>query len=96
MPEDRLQSLRRVAELLVRVRDAGSTAQADELVRDLHGLHPDAQDVLANVFHYTADFDIRARDEEYRKVQEHELEGLIDALRRGAARDELLDFTLLP
>jgi len=39
--------------------------------------------VMANVEHYLADADIRARDERYRTMQEAALASLISALRSG-------------
>ena len=58
-------------------------------------LHPDAADVFANVAHVVADADIRAKDVKYKEMQEKHMRGLIDALRRGASRQELLRFDFL-
>lgn len=40
-------------------------------------------DLIASVAHYLSDADIRARDAEYRQMQEREMRRLIDALRAG-------------
>ena len=58
-----------------------STALAESLPSRLHH---DALDVLVYVNHFLADADIRARDHEYREMQEAHMRGLIDALRRDA------------
>jgi len=94
--EDRTESLNLIADTLEKIRSS-SKREAAALVDGLPAqLHPDARAVLANVEHYIADYDIRRRDETYRRVQEQDLEGLILALRRGDSREELLDYTCLP
>lgn len=58
-------------------------------------LHTDAIDVIANVGHFLSDGKVRKRNQERREMQETEMRQLIDALRDGRSRDELLDYTLL-
>ena len=86
--------------LLADVLDQFSTstgAEARALMAGIpSGVHPDVVAVLANVEHYVADYDIRAKDDEYARIQDRELESLITALRRGDSLDELLEFSLLP
>lgn len=41
------------------------------------------ESVVANIEHYLADADIRARDESYRTMQDAKLASLISALRSG-------------
>jgi len=43
----------------------------------------DILDLIASVAHYLSDADIRARDAEYRNMQEQEMRRLIEALRGG-------------
>ena len=50
--------------------------------------------VLSNVDHYLADTDIRARDEEHRRMQDADLEKMITLLRQGAT-DRLSQITFL-
>jgi hypothetical protein len=92
---ERQVSLTLVADALSKVlTDAPESAR--EVLQTLPAdLHPDAMDVLANVEHYLADADIRNSDEQYRKMQETQMHGLIATLLRGAPRDELLSFSFL-
>ena len=70
--------------------------EADSLIADLpSNLHDDAVDVLANVAHFVSDFDIRVRDDGYREMQEAHMRRLIQALRSGAPREQLLKFNFL-
>jgi hypothetical protein len=50
---------------------------------------PLGQAILANVEHYIADFDIRAIDQRYARMQEREMARLIRLLRESA-EEELL------
>jgi hypothetical protein len=91
----RAESLTLLADTLERLRITPES-DAEALVRSLpNDLHPDAVDVVSNVWHYVADYDIRRRDEAYRQMQERELEQLIAALRRGDSREALLNYSLL-
>jgi hypothetical protein len=93
---DRTESLNLIASTLERIRSC-SKPEAAALIDGLPTqLHPDARAVLANVEHYIADYDLRGRDDVYRRAQEQDLESLILALRRGDSREELLDYTFLP
>jgi hypothetical protein len=72
-------------------------AEAKALIKGVPSeIHPDVIAVLANVQHYVADYDIRAKDDEYARIQEREIQDLISALRRGDSLDELLNFSLIP
>jgi hypothetical protein len=88
-------SLDFIAEALERLLGS-SPDDADGIYRWLHAsselLHEDAIDVLANVNHFVADSDIRARDDGYRAMQEKAMRDLIVALRHGEARERLLVF----
>ena len=92
---DRLASLTALAELLERIR-AAREDDARALMSEVRpGLHKDANDVWANVWHYVSDYDIRARDAAYRDMQEEHMDKLIRALRAGAPRSELLRYHFL-
>jgi len=95
MEQDRRDSLSRLADLLeVALANSShwSGISSENLAADLHR---DAQDVLANVDHFLSDADIRKKDAAYKSMQERQMMELIAALRRGAARQELLRFTFL-
>ena len=91
-------SLDFIADALERLMHS-SLGDADGILRWLYAssgvLHEDAIDVLANVSHFVADFDIRARDDDYRDMQERTMRDLIVALRHGEARERLLTYTFL-
>jgi hypothetical protein len=55
---------------------------------------PDFEDVLASVQHWVADGDIRARDEDYRLMQESAFDQLLSHLRAGRV-DEAKDISFL-
>ena len=73
--------------------------EADSILRWLYAsssvLHKDAIDVLTNVNHFVAAFDIRDRDARFRVMQERAMRELIFALRQGEAREQLLMFSFL-
>ena len=53
------------------------------------------QDVMACVEHYLSDDDVRAKDAAYRQMQETEMARLVQLLRTGGTRQELLAITFL-
>ena len=91
-------SLDFIADALERLLQ-GPPGEADGIYRWLQAssqlLHEDAIDVLANVGHFVADFDIRGDDDEYRAMQVRAMRDLIVALRQGEAREQLLMFSFL-
>ena len=98
MDESRAASFEFIAEALERMLLA-TPGDAGEIYRSLRSscesLHVDASDVLANVSHFVADSDVRDRDEDYRAMQERRMRDLINALRQGATREQLLAFSFL-
>jgi phosphate uptake regulator len=91
-------SLDFIADALERLVQA-PPGEADGILRWLYAssgiLHKDAIDVLANVNHFVAAFDIRDRDDAFRVMQEQAMRELILALRQGEAREQLLMFSFL-
>ena len=92
---DRESSLNTLADVLEQVLvEPGENAMS--IIQSLPSdLHADALDVLANVMHFTADADIRRDDVQYRSMQETQMRQLIGALRHGASRSELLQYSFL-
>jgi hypothetical protein len=64
----------------------------EELPSDLH---QDAQDVVVYVWHFVDDARARRKDGAQKEDQEQQMRDLIDALRRGAPREVLLEYTML-
>jgi hypothetical protein len=92
---DRRASLTLVAETLNKLLSV-DPSRAQALLESLPAnLHPDALDVLANVMHFVADVDIRAKEAIYREAQEAQMRKLIEALRLGESRARLLEFNFL-
>jgi hypothetical protein len=60
-----------------------------------HVTDPIIDVVLANLWHFAADADIRAEDTEYREMQLAELRKLVTLLRTAAGRDEIALVTFL-
>jgi hypothetical protein len=96
-----LQSLADTLELISsdefqRQKPERQVAAADSRLQCLPtNLHPDALDVIANVMHFVADGDVRAQDDAYRDRQMGQMRRLIEALRRGESRAELMRFSFL-
>ena len=84
-PDDRPTSLRLLADALEMVLETSFYEHADVILEELpRDLHPDVKEVLGvNVGHFLADFDIRRKDEDYRKKQELDMRNLIRDLRNG-------------
>ena len=92
----RVESLNFLADVLDQV-STSTKAEATALIDGMpSAIHPEVLVVLANVSHYVADYDIRAVDDDYARIQERELQNLISALRRGDSLDALLEFSLIP
>jgi hypothetical protein len=98
-------SLTVLAEVLTQIaRESGNEERsprefvsiANSLIHRLPpDLHEDAYAVLPNVDHFIADLDIRRKDEAYKTMQHTHMNRLIDALRSGAPRDQLLQYSFL-
>jgi len=52
-------------------------------------------DTLAYINHFLADYDIRAKDPQYKKMQEYEMKKLISFLRAGRDINDILKITFL-
>lgn len=93
---DRRSSLNALADVL---EDSLTHNDMDRLLAAIktlpHDLHTDAFDVIAYVGHFISDGKKRKRNPEWRHMQETDMRQLIDALREGRSRDELLDYTFL-
>ena len=92
MSKGRQQSLSDLADGLERILSA-SAEDVDQIYNELksqHDEHPGASDVLANVSHFASDVDSRAKDDDYRDMQERTMREFIRALQRGAPREELM------
>lgn len=95
---DRKSSLNALADVLEDSLNHNDMARLLAAIKALpkeKALHTDAIDVIANVYHFVSDGEIRKRDQDYREMHETEMRQLIDALRDGRSRDELLDYTFL-
>jgi hypothetical protein len=53
------------------------------------------QDVVVYVWHFVDDARARRKDGAQKEDQEQQMRDLIDALRRGAPREVLLEYTML-
>lgn len=93
VPMTRQQSLDVLAEALENLLRTGNTKGFATHLPE--GLHPDAHTVICNVGHFLADADLRAKEADYRLMQETELKSLIVALRRGDPLTLLMEHTFL-
>lgn len=96
-PYDRPTSLRLLADALEMVLATSFAEHADVILEKLpRDLHPDVKQVLGlNVGHFLADFDIRRRDDDYRRKQELDMRNLIRDLRNGDPLEVLMEHDFL-
>ena len=93
---DRQPSLNALADVLEEGLSYGDMARLLATIRALpRDLHVDAIDVIANVHHFISDGRVRKRDQDRRESQETEMRRLIDALREGRPREDLLFYHFL-
>lgn len=89
MPENRHRLADRLESVLAGTEDLAA------LLRDPITFDPSLEHCWANLHHFLSDEDIRAKDPEYRTMQESEMRKLIGLLRSDASPEKLRYVTFL-